>query len=274
MAHRADEATTDGLGPRVLWGLVLAAAALALAYAGGFAFNLLVLVAAALMAYEWNLLCNGGATPTGATLAGATVAAAGMAAIGEPDLALIAVAPAAALAFAVAWATRLHRLWAAAGVVYIAVPCIAVIWLRAAPAVGLETIVWLLAVVWATDVGAYFAGRGIGGPKLAPRISPGKTWAGLVGGVVCAALVGAATTVLLELPSRAPLILLSALLAVVAQAGDLFESLVKRRFEAKDSGELIPGHGGVLDRLDGLLAAAPVVAVITVFSGQGVLAWR
>ncbi|MCH7931170.1 MAG: CDP-archaeol synthase, partial [Proteobacteria bacterium] len=145
---------------------------------------------------------------------------------------------------------------------------------RADETVGRETVFWLFAVVWATDVGAYFAGRGVGGPKLLPRISPGKTWAGLVGGVVCAALVGAAAAALLDLPSHAPLILVSALLAVVAQAGDLFESMVKRRFKAKDSGTLIPGHGGVLDRLDGLLAAAPVVAVITVFSGQGVLAWR
>lgn len=236
MAHRADDANAHGVGARVVSALVLAPVALGLVYAGGAAFNLLVLVAATLMAYEWERLCRRGAAPAGAARAGG--------------------------------------LWLAGGAVYIAVPCIAIIWLRADETVGRETVFWLFAVVWATDVGAYFAGRGVGGPKLLPRISPGKTWAGLVGGVVCAALVGAAAAALLDLPSHAPLILVSALLAVVAQAGDLFESMVKRRFKAKDSGTLIPGHGGVLDRLDGLLAAAPVVAVITVFSGQGVLAWR
>ncbi len=226
----------SGLGLRVLSGLVLIPVALGLAYAGGAAFNILVLLAAALMADEWRRLCSIDAGASGTA----------------------------------------HRrwLWLAAGAVYIAVPCIAIIWLRSDAAVGRQAIFWLFAVVWATDIGAYFAGRGIGGPKLAPRISPGKTWAGLLGGMVCAALVGAATALLLDLSRAAPLIVISALLALVAQAGDLLESMVKRRFGVKDSGHLIPGHGGVLDRLDGLLTAAPAVAALTLVAGEGVLAWR
>ena len=226
----------SGLGLRVLSGLVLVPIALGLAYAGGAAFNILILLAAALMADEWRRLCGVDANASGAA----------------------------------------HRrwLWLAAGAVYIAVPCIAIIWLRSDAAVGRQAILWLFAVVWATDIGAYFAGRGIGGPKLAPRISPAKTWAGLLGGMVCAALVGAATALLLDLSRAVPLIVISGLLAVVAQAGDLLESMVKRRFGVKDSGHLIPGHGGVLDRLDGLLTAAPAVAALTLVTGEGVLAWR
>jgi phosphatidate cytidylyltransferase len=166
--------------------------------------------------------------------------------------------------------------WLAIGLAYIAVPCMAVVWLRAEP-LGRETILWLFTVVWGTDIGAYFAGRRLGGPKLAPRTSPGKTWSGLGGGVAAAAAVGGATAIVLDLPHLPQLVLTSALLALVAQAGDLWESKVKRRFGAKDSGTLIPGHGGVLDRLDGLMAAAPAVVVATFvirrLGGEGVLAW-
>lgn len=274
MAQPASDMDAHGIGPRVLSVLVLVPAVVALAYAGGVAFNLLVLAAAALMAYEWNGLCSRGAVATGAVVVGAVLGCVGVAAWGHAGAGLAVTLPAAALAFAVAWPAGVRRMWPAAGVVYIAVPCISVIWLRAAPAIGLETIVWLLAVVWATDIGAYFTGRGIGGPKLAPRISPGKTWAGLAGGVIAAAVVGAIAAQVLGLPEGTVLVLFSALLALVAQAGDLAESVVKRRFGAKDSGRLIPGHGGVLDRLDGLMTAAPVVAAAALVSGEGVLAWR
>ncbi len=163
--------------------------------------------------------------------------------------------------------------WLAIGLVYVAVPCIALVWLRAEP-LGRETIMWLFAVVWATDIGAYFTGRGVGGPKLAPRISPGKTWSGLAGGVACAAAVGLAAAVLLGVADAWRLAVAGALLALVAQGGDLWESMVKRRFHAKDSGTLIPGHGGVLDRLDGLMAAAPAVAAATLACNESVLACR
>ena len=117
---------------------------------------------------------------------------------------------------------------------------------------------WLLAVVWATDIGAYFAGRGIGGPKLAPSISPNKTWAGLIGGALSAGLVGTLAAGLTD--SDATLLVVGGMiLAVVAQGGDLLESWCKRHFGVKDSSHIIPGHGGILDRVDGLLAVLPVV---------------
>lgn len=268
MALPAGSSGIDGLGPRVISSLVLAPAVLALAYVGGVYFDLLVLSAAVVMAYEWNLLCNDGATAAGAALAVAILGVVGGAALGAPGAALLAVAPAAALGFAVAWATGARRWWSATGVVYIAIPCISLIWLRHAPTFGLETVFWLFAVVWATDVGAYFAGRGVGGPKLAPRISPKKTWAGLAGGIAGAAVIGAVTAWLLDLPGAVPLVVLSAAMAIVAQAGDLWESWVKRRFAVKDTGRLIPGHGGLLDRLDGFMTAAPAIAAAVSFRGS------
>ena len=128
---------------------------------------------------------------------------------------------------------------------------------------------WALALVWATDIGAYFAGRTIGGPKLAPAISPGKTWAGLAGGVLLASLVAAAMHRGLGLPLR--LTLATPVLAVLAQAGDLYESWLKRRAGVKDSGHLLPGHGGVMDRLDGLVPVAPVAAFLAVL--PSILTW-
>ena len=274
MAQPASSAGARAFGLRLASALILAPAALGLAYVGGIAFNLLIVAAAALMAYEWNALCCRGVTATGAAVGGAVMGCVGVAALGFTNAGLAAVLPTAALTLVVAWFAGVRTLWPAAGVVYVAVPCIAAIWLRAAPGLGFETIVWLFAVVWATDVGAYFAGRGIGGPRLAPRISPNKTWAGLAGGIAAAALTGMVTAYVLGLPDRAMLVMFSALLAVVAQGGDLAESLVKRHFGAKDSGRLIPGHGGVLDRLDGLMSAAPAVAAAALVSGEEVLAWR
>ena len=127
-------------------------------------------------------------------------------------------------------------------------------------------------MVVAVDSGAYAAGRSIGGPKLAPRISPKKTWAGLAGGIAAALLIGWISAFLLDLPRFLPLILVSGVLAVVEQAGDLAESAFKRRFGVKDSSQLIPGHGGVLDRVDGLLAVALVVGLIGYFQG-GLAGW-
>jgi phosphatidate cytidylyltransferase len=141
------------------------------------------------------------------------------------------------------------------------------------PELGLSVLVWLLIVVWTTDTAAYFAGRRIGGPRLAPRISPGKTWAGFAGGIVGATLASVLVALALgstRLPYAA---LLGALLAVVAQIGDLGESAVKRLAGVKDTGSLIPGHGGVLDRVDSLLLAAPVLALFALLLGPGAWPW-
>jgi phosphatidate cytidylyltransferase len=153
--------------------------------------------------------------------------------------------------------------WLALGVAYVGLPCLALIWIRVLPDGGLATLLWVLALVWATDTGAYVAGRGIGGPKLAPTISPHKTWAGLFGGVLAAAFVGLAAALWAASASIPKVVLVSAGLALVEQVGDLFESGVKRHFGVKDSSNLIPGHGGVLDRVDGLLAVSLAVAALS-----------
>jgi phosphatidate cytidylyltransferase len=161
---------------------------------------------------------------------------------------------------------------------YLILPLVALLWLRLDPTYGRVAIFWLLFLVWATDTFAYFAGRAIGGRKLAPRLSPKKTWAGLIGGMFGAALVGAVAAIWLDLGSPALLALVSAGLAVVAQAGDILESALKRRAGVKDSGKLIPGHGGILDRVDGLVTAAVAAVLIALLHGSlspgmGVLVW-
>ncbi len=138
---------------------------------------------------------------------------------------------------------------------------------------GAFSIFWILAVVWATDIGAYAVGRTVGGPKLAPAISPGKTRSGAVGGLVCAVVFSALLLWAFNLEIKVAHVGVSILMSIISQAGDLFESAIKRRYGVKDSGALIPGHGGFMDRFDGLWAAAPIAAVFCVILGGGVQAW-
>ncbi len=221
------------LAARVLSALILAPPVLAAIYYGSPYFDILVAFALAVMAWEWNRLVRG------------------------PSREL-----------------SLSRLtWLAGGFLYIGMPSLALLWLRADGDVGRHTVFWLMALVWAADSGAYAFGRLIGGPKLAPRISPKKTWAGFGGGIICAAAAGAAGASLLGKEDLIPLSALSAALGGVSQLGDLFESWVKRRFGVKDTSNLIPGHGGLLDRVDGLLAAAAAAALIS-WAWQGnILKW-
>jgi phosphatidate cytidylyltransferase len=165
---------------------------------------------------------------------------------------------------------RLTALWFGLGVVYVTIPSLAIIGMRSGP-YGLIEIAWLVSLVIAADTGAYIAGRSIGGPKLAPRISPNKTWAGLGGAIAGAALVGAIAGVWLGLAATQFWLAVvgSAALAVVEQAGDLAESAFKRHFGVKDSGRIIPGHGGALDRVDGLMAVAAALALIDFFFMPG-----
>ena len=161
--------------------------------------------------------------------------------------------------------------WTSLGVAYIAPAFLAFQWLRGQGDDGLWTVLWLVALVWGTDIGAYFAGRQFGGPKLLPAVSPKKTWAGLGGGMLAAAGVGLVAAELGGELAAGPgwvLALASAALAIVAQLGDLFESSLKRRFGVKDSSALIPGHGGLLDRIDGLISVAPVYGAYRVMAAQ------
>ena len=146
-----------------------------------------------------------------------------------------------------------------AGAAYVSLALTSLAWLRGQDDHGL-VVIWLFFSVWAMDVGGYFAGKGIGGPKLAPVISPKKTWAGLIGGMVLAGIVSSVISLLFELGDPLLMAPAGALVALIAQAGDLYESALKRALNKKDSGSLIPGHGGILDRVDGLVFAAPVVA--------------
>jgi phosphatidate cytidylyltransferase len=151
------------------------------------------------------------------------------------------------------------------GLAYVGLPVIALMWLREVPETGLILTFWALSLVWATDIGAYFAGRTIGGPRVAPAISPNKTWAGLFGGMVAATLLAGLFHLHFSLPAK--LVFATPFLAVAAQAGDFFESWLKRRAGVKDSGRLLPGHGGVLDRLDGVVTSAPLAAIIVAAGG-------
>jgi phosphatidate cytidylyltransferase len=259
---------------RIVSALVMAPAALLAAWWGGYAFAVLAALAAAIMAWEWHKMISGrfGAAGMISAIAG-WVAALG--AVEQPHLSVLLVAAAAIAATAL---SPIHsergRLWVGLGALYTGLPAVALVWLRQDGDLGLLTLLWLLLLVWATDTGAYGAGRGLGGPLLMPRVSPKKTWSGLVGGVICAGLVGAGIGFWLHGQLSVGLVVASGLLAAVAQAGDLMESWVKRRCGVKDSSSIIPGHGGVLDRLDGLLAVGLAVAFAAWVSGQPVLAWQ
>ena len=262
------------LATRIISALVMAPAALLAAWWGGYAFAALAAAAAAAMAWEWHRMVAGRFAVAGwiSALAGG---AAALGAVDRPGLSLALVAGAALASTALA---PLHqergRLWVGLGSLYTGLPAVALVWLRQGGDLGLPTLLWLLLLVWATDTGAYAAGRGLGGPLLLPRVSPKKTWAGLGGGVVCAGLAGLGVGYWLEGRVMVGVVLASGLLAVVAQAGDLMESWVKRRCGVKDSSNIIPGHGGVLDRLDGLLAVGVAVAWATWIAGQPVLRWQ
>ncbi|MCC2662263.1 MAG: phosphatidate cytidylyltransferase [Geminicoccaceae bacterium] len=191
-----------------------------------------------------------------------------LSALGRTEAAVAGLLAGMLLAALLAQAAGGRPGWTALGVGYIGLPALALLWLRALPELGFAVLLWLLIVVWTTDTAAYFAGRAIGGPRLAPAISPSKTWAGLGGGMVGAALTGALAAWLLGSGRLLQAAGLGALLAVVAQLGDLFESGFKRAAGVKDSGALIPGHGGLLDRIDGLLFAAPALALVGAGPGR------
>ena len=244
---------------RALSALVLLPVGIGSLWAGGWWWTGLVGLAAIGLAAEWAALCGGRADSLGVF----TLLAVGLAAAGQAGAALVLLAAATITLW---WRDR--RLWPALGVPYVGLASVALVWLRADPASGRRDVLVLLLVVWATDIAAYVAGRLIGGPKLAPSISPGKTWSGAAGGLLGALLVG-----WIAAPGAAGPAL-AALLSVVAQAGDLMESGIKRRFGVKDSGRLIPGHGGLLDRLDGVLTAAPLAALLAFAAGRGVGLWQ
>jgi phosphatidate cytidylyltransferase len=260
--------TRPELAVRAISAIILAVAVLGLTIAGGIAFKLLCLAAAGTVLYEYSRLSAASARKV-AQLAAALSLAAMLAAmlLAGPGLALgVLVASVAAIA---AWELANARsAWAAGGLAYAGLPCLALIELRQG-AEGLAAILAVFAIVWGADILAYFTGRAIGGPKLAPRISPNKTWSGFFGGLAGSLLL--LSTVLAYFghsPTIAGIVLALAI-SIVSQGGDLAESWIKRHFGVKDSGRIIPGHGGLLDRIDGLLAAAIAAWIAGVSAGPG-----
>ena len=248
---------------RIVVGVVLIALALGALALGGVAFWVLVCVASVLMMAEWADLAQVSAKHKRTAMYALCVP---LAILAPPPVAagpgFLVIGLIAGTAFFVAAATRNTRL--GLGIAYVAVPAFALVYLREQPD-GVTIALWALATVWATDIGAYFAGRLIGGPKLAPAISPNKTWAGLIGGMVAALILGLCFHQWMAL--ALPLALASPVLAVIAQIGDLYESALKRRAGVKDSGTILPGHGGVLDRLDGVVTVAPCAALLLIMVG-------
>jgi len=280
MAPRADG---RALRKRLLSAAILLPLAAVDVWLGSPYWDILVGVFAVVMAWEWAGMCAVSERPARGMVLGtgpagilsilAVALAVGTAASGRYGAALALLALGAALSALLGTRIQGGRgRWHGFGTLYIGLPSIAILWVRAGPEHGLATVAWMLAVVIAVDSGAFAVGRLVGGPKLMPRISPNKTWAGLVGGMAAAAVVGLVAAFWLRLAFAWPLVLLSAGLALVEQAGDLVESRFKRYFGVKDSSRLIPGHGGVLDRVDGLLAVSLVVALAQTLGG-GVLAW-
>jgi len=279
MGPRLALAEAGSLRLRILSGLVLAPLPLVAIWLGGAFLWILTTLAAIVMAWEWGRLCGRGAWRGGIVLiVGVAVAVVAAALAGIAAGAVFAL-----IAAGLVWAAERREgheapRWMAAGCLWVSLPCIILLWLARgetpSDAVGRITLLWVFAVVWATDIGAYAIGRLLRGPRLAPHWSPGKTWTGLFGGIACAGFAGWVTARVLGAAPVAPLVLISAGLAIVEQFGDLAESVAKRRFGVKDASSLIPGHGGLLDRLDGLLAVIPAVALLTWVSGGSVLTWR
>jgi phosphatidate cytidylyltransferase len=267
------------LGPRLASGVVMIALSLTTLSIGGFVFVAFWLVAAIALHWEWQRM-TGGPHEQIRMIGGAAVIAlaAGLVALGSRDAALALL-----IGGALTSLLCIHgptRIWNAAGILYAGALVFAVVLLRMSIFNGVESILWLFAIVWGTDIMAYFGGRLIGGPKLWPRVSPSKTWAGFIVGVTSGSLLGALVLWAMSVPIHlGPVLLLGLVAGALAQGGDLFESSLKRRYGRKDSSHLIPGHGGVMDRLDGFIVAAVFAAILgavragAVAPGNGLFVW-
>ena len=261
---------SKGLVARIISALVLAPAAIGITIIGGWVFAGLVVIVGWLMIFEWDRLTGKTGTALHAPiqavlLAGSIVAVQ----IGRIDVVVAAVALGAFVATVTSLFEKRAVFWRVLGVFYTLVPSTTLVFLRADPAIGLAVVIWIFCVVWGTDIAAYVFGRSIGGAKLS-RLSPNKTWAGLLGGAMTTAIIGALVADAFSLGSMITFAFAGAFCAIIGQGGDLFESWVKRSFDRKDSGNLIPGHGGILDRVDGLLPVVVAVAIGVWLGPEGV----
>jgi phosphatidate cytidylyltransferase len=273
-AAHADQGSRNLL-TRVIAALVLAPLAIAIAYAGGWLWLGFVTLAAIGLYVEWLTIVGARTLRVMAAGIATLFGAAVWLGIGRIGATYVI----AALGVTVAALLSPHRRgWAALGGCYAFAALIASVAVRLDRTYGFTALMFVLLIVWVTDIGGYFAGRGFGGPKLWPSVSPKKTWAGAIGGFA-ASLVVAFGFAAFGLGKAGPLVLLGAVLSIASQLGDLFESAVKRRFGVKDSSHIIPGHGGLLDRLDGYVAAIVVAAIFGVLRGgvdgvgRGLMVW-
>ena len=281
-AHLVNDPRKSNLAARVISALVMMPVVIASTYLGFPYFNFLVCLCAALMAWEYSRIILGGRLGyEGGCLIIGLVGAVLVASTDDYTSAFLLLGVAAIVFLGIDAVKRViikasthspemkkvvyqaNSLWMVAGGLYMGGACICLVWIRSYWDNGSLAVIWILVLVWASDSGAYAAGRLIGGPKLAPKISPNKTWAGLAGCVVSAGFVGAVVAQRTHLDTMFGLIAISALIGLISQMGDLIESAIKRHFGVKDSSNLIPGHGGVLDRVDALLAAIFATALIS-----------
>jgi phosphatidate cytidylyltransferase len=244
---------------------ILAVLAPSISWIGSWPFLVVMSAAIALLAHEWSVMsAPERPTPVALSIAVSLLAAEFLAYLDHYHLAWLVLFLAVLVCAVIAAAVRARPADAAFGVFYLGGPVLALTWVRLGAQDGLAWTILLLAVTWAADIGAFAVGNIVGGPKLWPRFSPNKTWSGFVGGLVVAMAVGASVTVAFRSHMRLSLgaaILMGLVGGLATMAGDLVESILKRRFGVKDSGDLIPGHGGLLDRVDGFMFAILAVAV-------------
>jgi phosphatidate cytidylyltransferase len=248
---------------RVPSAIVLILLALSATWYGGFPFLLFWTVAALIVWYEWATIVRSEPRTTVIALGAIALAiAVVLVSLKMIVLAWIVVVIGAIATGAATNGNRDARLWSGVGLLYASFVVIPVVLLREDPKFGFFTVIWLYAVVWLTDIAGYFCGRFIGGPKLAPVISPKKTWSGAIGGTLFGVLGGVAVATVANAGFAFMLIVIALLVSVFSQAGDIFESFVKRKFGKKDASGILPGHGGVMDRIDGFIAAAALALLI------------
>ncbi len=259
---------TPELKQRIGSGIVMAAVVLAATWFGGLPFRMLAAAIALLIYFEWSTITSLNERNFSGNLVAwvALILLAANIAFGDPDMSMPLLSGftiTVALMVLVGGGTW----WLPGGLLYAGLSGVSLAAIRDGGAPGLAAVLFVFAVVWATDILAYFVGRALKGPKLAPRISPGKTWSGAVGGTVSAILAGSALTLVIFGRLSWWVVVMALLLSVASQIGDLFESFIKRRFGVKDSSHMIPGHGGVMDRVDGLVFACFAVFLLALVSG-------